>query len=84
MGLIILIVVGGLIGWFGTIFLRIEDGTEIFRNIVVGTAGSLVVGVATSGGLFLGSIRGSALLWAILGAVAAIAVYRIIRQRAVR
>ena len=84
MGLIILVVTGALLGWLGTIALKIEDGRAILRNVLAGTAGSLVVGIATSGGVFLGAIRGSTLLWAVLGAIVAIGLYNFVRQRAVR
>ncbi|MCA0909864.1 hypothetical protein [Qipengyuania gaetbuli] len=84
MGLIILVVTGALLGWLGTIALKIEDGRAILRNVLAGIAGSLVVGIATSGGVFLGAIRGSTLLWAVLGAVVAIGLYNFVRQRAVR
>ena len=84
MGLIILVVTGALLGWLGTITLKIEDGRAILRNVLAGIAGSLVVGIATSGGVFLGAIRGSTLLWAVLGAIVAIGLYNFVRQRAVR
>lgn len=84
MGLIILVVTGALLGWLGTIALKIEEGRAILRNVLAGIAGSLVVGIATSGGVFLGAIRGSTLLWAVLGAIVAIGLYNFVRQRAVR
>ncbi|MBX7535278.1 MULTISPECIES: GlsB/YeaQ/YmgE family stress response membrane protein [Qipengyuania] len=84
MGLIILIVAGALLGWLATIFLRLEDGRSVVRNILAGTIGSVVVGVATSGGMFLGSIQGITLLWATLGAVVLITAYNLFRQKALR
>ena len=84
MGLIILVVTGALLGWLGTIALKIEDGSAILRNVVAGIAGSLVVGVVTSGGVFLGAIRASTLLWAVLGAIAAVGLYNLVRERVLR
>ena len=84
MGLIILIIAGALLGWLASIFLQLEDGRSIARNILAGTIGSLVVGVATSGGIFLGSIQGITLLWAALGAVVLIGAYNLLRQKALR
>ena len=78
MGLIILIVTGALLGWLATIALQIEDGRGILRNVVAGVAGSLLVGMATSGG----AIRASTLLWAMLGAIALIALYNLMRRKA--
>tara|TARA_B100001179_G_scaffold203099_1_gene165083 strand:+ start:651 stop:905 length:255 start_codon:yes stop_codon:yes gene_type:complete len=84
MGLIILIIAGALLGWLASIFLQLEDGRSIARNILAGTIGSLIVGVATSGGIFLGSIQGITLLWAALGAVVVIGAYNLFRQKALR
>ena len=84
MGLIILIIAGALLGWLASIFLQLEDGRSIARNILAGTIGSLIVGVATSGGIFLGSIQGITLLWAVLGAVVLIGAYNLLRQKALR
>ena len=82
MGLIILIVTGALLGWLATIALRIEEGRAILRNVVTGIVGSLGVGLATSGGVFLGAIRASTLLWAALGAIILIGLYNIVREKA--
>lgn len=82
MGLIILIVTGALLGWLATIALQIEDGRGILRNIVAGLLGALIVGVATSGGVFLGAIRASTLMWAMLGAIVLIGLYNVMRRKA--
>lgn len=84
MGLIILIVSGALLGWLATIAMQIEDGRRILRNVVAGIVGSLAVGMATSGGVFLGAIKASTLLWAVLGAIVAIGLYNVVRERALR
>ncbi|MAM37878.1 MAG: hypothetical protein CL949_05110 [Erythrobacter sp.] len=82
MGLIILIVTGALLGWLATIALCVEDGRTILRNIAAGTIGSVAIGMATSAGVFLGSIRGITLLWAVLGALVVITLYNVVRQKA--
>lgn len=82
MGLIILIITGALLGWLATIALKIEDGISILRNVLAGMAGSLIVGVATSGGVFLGAIGATTLLYAILGALVFVGLYNVIRQKA--
>ncbi|MBX7458458.1 hypothetical protein K3152_09390 [Qipengyuania sp. 1NDH17] len=82
MGLIILIVTGALLGWLATIALEIEEGRAILRNVVAGLIGSLVAGMATSGGVFLGAIRASTLLWAMLGAIVLIGLYNLWRRKA--
>ena len=82
MGLIILIVTGALLGWLATIALQIEDGRGILRNVVAGVVGSLGVGLATSGGVFLGTIHGSTLLWASAGSIVLIGLYNFVREKA--
>ena len=82
MGLIILIVTGALLGWLATIALQIEDGRGILRNVVAGIVGSLGVGLATSGGVFLGAIRASTLLWAVAGAIVLNGLYNFVREKA--
>ncbi|MBT8428177.1 MAG: GlsB/YeaQ/YmgE family stress response membrane protein [Erythrobacter sp.] len=82
MGLIILIVTGALLGWLATIALKIEEGRGILRNVVAGMIGSLGVGLATSGGVFLGAIRASTLLWAAVGAIVLIGLYNVVREKA--
>ena len=84
MGLIILIVTGALLGWLATIALQIEEGRGILRNVVAGIVGSLGVGLVTSGGVFLGAIKASTLLWAVLGAIVVIGLYNVVRERAFR
>ena len=82
MGLIILIVTGALLGWLATIALQIEDGRGILRNVVAGFSGSLAVGLAMSGGTFLGAIRATTLLWAMVGAILLIVLYNVMRRMA--
>ena len=82
MGLIILIVTGALLGWLATIALKIEDGRQIRHNVLAGLLGSLVAGMATSGGVFLGTIRPTTLLWATLGAIVLIGLYNLWRRKA--
>ncbi len=82
MGLIILIVTGAMLGWLATIALKIEEGRLILRNVAAGVVGSLGVGIATSGGILLGAIRASTLMWAILGAIVLITLYNVVRTRA--
>lgn len=84
MGLLILIVVGAILGWLATIVLRIEDGRGILTNALVGILGALVAGFIAGNGLFLGALTGSALLWAVIGAMIALAVFYVARQRAIR
>ena len=84
MGFLILIVVGAILGWLATIVLRIEDGRGIAVHALVGMLGSLVVGLIAGRGTFIGSLTGTTLLWAVIGAVALIALFNVVKPRAYR
>ena len=89
MGLIILLVVGGLIGWLASIAMRTDAQQGIFLNIVVGIVGAMVAGLLlspllgmppiTSGNYSIGSLFVS-----FLGAVVLLAVVNLFRRGAVR
>lgn len=84
MGLIILIVVGGILGWLATIILRIEDVRGILVSVAAGIFGSVAVGLLAGKGVFLGAVSASALLWAALGAIVLIALVNFVKERALR
>ncbi|MEZ5680786.1 MAG: GlsB/YeaQ/YmgE family stress response membrane protein [Erythrobacter sp.] len=84
MGLLILIIVGAIFGWLATILLRIEDGRGILTNALVGVLGAFVAGLIAGNGVFLGALSGVALLWSALGAVIALTVFNLVKQRAFR
>lgn len=82
MGLIILILTGALLGWLATILLMIEEGALVRRNVLAGLIGSVVTGLVMSGGLFLGTIMPLTLLYAATGAIMLIAIYNVVRWKA--
>ena len=82
MGLIILILTGALLGWLATILLMIEEGALIRRNVLAGLIGSVVTGLVMSGGLFLGTIMPLTLFYAATGAIMLIAIYNVVRWKA--
>ncbi len=84
MGLLILVVVGALLGWLATIILRIEDGRAILTNALFGVLGSLLAGLVAGDGAIFGTVSGIALLWAVLGAIVAVALFNLIQQRSYR
>lgn len=84
MGLIVLIVVGGLLGWLATIILKIEDGRSIARSMIAGVFGSLAIGLILTRGNMLGGVSTATLLFAMLGSVVSIALYVVYRRRTVR
>ncbi|MEE4199772.1 hypothetical protein [Erythrobacter sp.] len=70
MALFLLLIIGGLTGWFGSIALRVEAAGAILKMMGVGMATALVAGLIANGGTFLGSLSWLA---AGIGLVAAIA-----------
>ena len=92
MGLIILLVVGGLLGWLASIVMRTDAQQGIFLNIVVGIVGALLAGYLisplvgippiTSDGRSFGSI--GSLLVSFGGAVVLLAIVNLVRRGRVR
>ena len=89
MGLIILLVVGGVIGWLASIVMRDNAQQGIFLNIVVGIVGALLAGYLISpllgaGTITQGDYSVGALLVSFLGAVVLLAIVNLFRRGAVR
>jgi len=77
-GFIVAIVIGGIIGWLGSILMKTNAQMGLIANIVVGIVGSVLglwlagaIGIATMGsiGSFVISLIGAVILIAILRAV---------------
>jgi uncharacterized membrane protein YeaQ/YmgE (transglycosylase-associated protein family) len=75
MGLIYAVIMGGIVGWLASMFMKTNAQMGLVANIVVGIAGSALgfwiaglLGVAATGGIarFLVAIAGAALLIVIL------------------
>lgn len=89
MNLIILLVVGGLIGWVASIIMRTDGQQGIFLNIVVGIVGSILAGFVvtpliggapiTSGGISLTTVVVS-----LLGSIALLAIINLVRRGSAR
>lgn len=89
MGLIILLVVGGIIGWVASMIMRTAGQQGIFLNVVVGIVGAMLAGFLvtpliggasiTSGGISIQSI-----IVSLLGAIVLLAIINLFRRGAVR
>ena len=89
MNIIILLVVGGVLGWLASIVMRTDAQQGIFLNIVVGIVGAMLAGFIitpliggapiTSGGFDILSLVAS-----FLGAVALLAIVNLFRRGRVR
>ena len=81
MGLILLIVVGGILGWLASIVVRADDRQGILLNVSVGIAGALVAGLVSNSGSILGGLSALALLVSFVGALALLALLNLYRSR---
>lgn len=81
MALLLLIIIGVAMGWFGSIASREEDKYVIRRLILVALAASIVVGLVVNGGTFIGSLDWLAAGAAVLASALALAGYHFYSRR---
>lgn len=89
MNLIILLVVGGIIGWLASIIMRTDAQQGIVLNVVVGIVGALVAGFLLTplvGGVPItsGSLSLSSILISLVGAIVLLAIVNLVRRGSVR
>ena len=89
MGLIVLLVVGGLIGWVASLIMRTDGQQGIILNVVVGIVGALLAGFIVTpliGGapITSGAISVQSVLVSLIGAVVLLALINLFRRGAVR
>jgi uncharacterized membrane protein YeaQ/YmgE (transglycosylase-associated protein family) len=89
MGLIILIIIGGILGWLASIVMRTNGQQGILLNVVVGVVGALLAGFLLNpliggGNIMNGDFSGSSLLVSFLGAVVLLAIVNLVRRGSVR
>jgi uncharacterized membrane protein YeaQ/YmgE (transglycosylase-associated protein family) len=84
--LILIIVIGGLIGWVASKIMGTDPEQGIFLNIVVGIVGALLAGFLINpliggGNIIGGDFSFSALLISLLGAILLIWIVGLIRKK---
>ena len=89
MGLIVLLIVGGVLGWLASLLMRTDGQQGILLNIVVGIVGALVAGfllnpMVGGGNIMNGDLSISSLLVSFLGAVVLLAIVNLFRRGSVR
>lgn len=89
MNIIIMLIVGGLIGWVASMVMRTNAQQGVILNIVVGIVGALLAGLLLApllgtGTLTQGDFSLSSLLVSLLGAVVLLAIVNLFRRGAVR
>ena len=89
MNIIMLLVVGGVIGWMASIVMRTDGQQGIFLNIVVGIVGAILAGFIITpliGGAPItnGAFDIMSLVSSFLGAVVLLAIVNLFRRGRVR
>jgi uncharacterized membrane protein YeaQ/YmgE (transglycosylase-associated protein family) len=89
MNLILILIVGGLIGWIASIVMRTNGQQGIILNVVVGIVGALLAGFLLAplfgtGTITQGNFSLPALLVSLLGSVVLLAIVNLFRRGAVR
>jgi uncharacterized membrane protein YeaQ/YmgE (transglycosylase-associated protein family) len=89
MNLILIIIVGGILGWLTSMVMRTDGQQGIFLNIVVGIVGALVAGFLISpllgaGTITSGSFDIMSLIVSFLGALVLLAIVNLVRRGSVR
>jgi uncharacterized membrane protein YeaQ/YmgE (transglycosylase-associated protein family) len=87
MGLIILLVVGGIVGWLAGLIMR--DNNGIILNVVVGIVGAVLAGFVVTpliGGapITSGVISIQSIIVSLIGAIILLAIVNLFRRGAVR
>jgi uncharacterized membrane protein YeaQ/YmgE (transglycosylase-associated protein family) len=87
--LILILIVGGLIGWLASIVMRTNAQQGVLLNVVVGIVGALLAGfllapLLGTGTITQGNFSLPALLVSLLGAVILLAIVNLFRRGAVR
>ena len=87
MGLIILLIVGGVIGWLAGLIMR--DNNGFILNVVVGIVGAVLAGFIVTpliGGAPITSrvISVQSIIVSLLGAILLLAIVNLVRRGAVR
>ncbi|ANK12130.1 GlsB/YeaQ/YmgE family stress response membrane protein [Erythrobacter neustonensis] len=89
MNLIIILIVGGILGWLASIVMRTDGQQGIFLNIVVGIVGALLAGFLITpliGGapITSGAFDIRSLIASFIGAVVLLGIINLFRRGRVR
>lgn len=89
MNLIILLIVGGVLGWVASLIMRTDAQQGILLNVVVGIVGALLAGFIITpliGGASItdGALNLTSILISLLGAVVLLGIVNLVRRGSVR
>jgi uncharacterized membrane protein YeaQ/YmgE (transglycosylase-associated protein family) len=82
---IIIIIVGGILGWLASIVMKTDAQQGILMNVVVGIVGAILGGLVLApliggGSITQGDFSISSLLVSLLGAIILLAIVNMIRR----
>ena len=86
---ILIIIVGGILGWLASIVMRTDAQQGILLNIVVGIVGAILGGLLLApliggGSITSGDFSIGSLLVSLLGAIVLLAIVNLLRRGRVR
>jgi uncharacterized membrane protein YeaQ/YmgE (transglycosylase-associated protein family) len=89
MNIIIMLIVGGIIGWLASIVMRTDGQQGLILNVVVGIVGAMLAGFLLTpllGGapITSGALDIRSLIVSFLGALVLLAIVNLIRRGSVR
>lgn len=89
MNLILIIIIGGILGWLAGKVMRTDAQQGVFLNIVVGVIGALLAGflinpLVGGGTITQGDFSISALIVSFLGALVLLAIVNLFRRGSAR
>jgi uncharacterized membrane protein YeaQ/YmgE (transglycosylase-associated protein family) len=89
MNIIIMLIVGGVIGWLASIVMRTDGQQGIILNVVVGVVGAMLAGFLLTpllGGapITSGALDIRSLVVSFLGALVLLAIVNLVRRGSVR
>jgi uncharacterized membrane protein YeaQ/YmgE (transglycosylase-associated protein family) len=86
---ILIIIVGGILGWLASIVMRTDAQQGVLLNVVVGIIGAILGGLLLSpliggGSITSGDFSLGSLLVSLLGAIILLAIVNLVRRGRVR
>ena len=89
MGIIVLLVVGGILGWLASLVMRTDGQQGVILNVIVGVVGAFLAGFLITpliGGapITSGAFSVQSLIVSFLGAVVLLAIVNLMRRGRVR
>ncbi|MDO5652977.1 MAG: GlsB/YeaQ/YmgE family stress response membrane protein [Brachymonas sp.] len=79
MGLIVWLLIGGFVGWIASLIMKTDAQQGWILNVIVGIVGAMIAGFFGAGNIN-GGISVISIAASVLGAVALLAVVKLVRR----